>query len=150
MAFVKDVGGVEIYNICIQSFVHFYTNFWSYSNSKQCSAKRIVPERCRAAMSRTPRRTVPARRATRWPARRPHPLRAQGLHAARAAPSPNACAPRRLFFSPRHASPAARAMRTRRADRRSVCGPSRRPRPQPYYDSIFTVIRSSRASTHHI
>jgi hypothetical protein len=35
MAFVKVIGGIEIYNFHIQSFVHFYTNFWSYliSNS---------------------------------------------------------------------------------------------------------------------
>jgi hypothetical protein len=29
MAFVKVVGGTEIYNFRIQGFVHFSTNFWS-------------------------------------------------------------------------------------------------------------------------
>jgi hypothetical protein len=35
--------GLEIYNFRIQSFVHFCTNFWSYSNSNQFSAKQFVP-----------------------------------------------------------------------------------------------------------
>jgi hypothetical protein len=39
MAFVKVVGGNEIYNFRIQSFVHFSTNFWSYSIPNLCSAK---------------------------------------------------------------------------------------------------------------
>jgi hypothetical protein len=47
---------------------------------------------------------------------------------AHAVPYPDACAPRHLIFSPRHASPAARAVRARRADRWSVRGPARRPR----------------------
>jgi hypothetical protein len=40
MAFVKVVGGSEIYNFRIQSFVHFYSNFWSYSCSNGGSAKQ--------------------------------------------------------------------------------------------------------------
>jgi hypothetical protein len=37
MAFVKVVGGTEIYNFCIQSFVHFSTKFWSKSISNRRS-----------------------------------------------------------------------------------------------------------------
>jgi hypothetical protein len=52
MVFVKVVGGNEIYNFRIQNFVNFYTNFWSYSISKQCSAKQFVPGTLCAATSR--------------------------------------------------------------------------------------------------
>jgi hypothetical protein len=37
MAFVKVVGGTEIYNFSIQSFVHFSTKFWSKSISNRSS-----------------------------------------------------------------------------------------------------------------
>jgi hypothetical protein len=37
MAFVKVVGGTEIYNFCIQSFEHFSTQFWSKSISSRRS-----------------------------------------------------------------------------------------------------------------
>jgi hypothetical protein len=33
MAFVKVVGGIEIYDFHIHRLVHFYTIFWSYSIS---------------------------------------------------------------------------------------------------------------------
>jgi hypothetical protein len=39
MTFVKVVGGIEVYNFRIQSLVHFYTNFWSYSISNSGPAK---------------------------------------------------------------------------------------------------------------
>jgi hypothetical protein len=52
MAFVKVVGGIEIYNFRIQSFVHFYTYFWSYliSNSglAKCSVQGTDAPRHRA------------------------------------------------------------------------------------------------------
>jgi hypothetical protein len=41
MTFVKVVGGSEIYNYRIQSLVHFYSKFWSYSCSNSGSAKHL-------------------------------------------------------------------------------------------------------------
>jgi hypothetical protein len=63
MAFVKVVGGTEIYNFRIQSFMHFYTKFWSLSISNQGSAKRLGPNA--AALQRRAR----TRRASRRPLR---------------------------------------------------------------------------------
>jgi hypothetical protein len=77
MAFVKVVGGIEIYNFCIQSFVHFYTNFWSFSISKSGLAK------CSGQGAAAPRPRAPAGldvSATR----RPRP------HAGRGVPLPHA------------------------------------------------------------
>jgi hypothetical protein len=45
MAFVKVVGGSEIYNFRIQSLVHFYSKFWSYSCSNRDSAKQVEQPR---------------------------------------------------------------------------------------------------------
>jgi hypothetical protein len=36
-AFVKVVEGSEIYNFAIHLFVHFYSNFWSFSISNSAS-----------------------------------------------------------------------------------------------------------------
>jgi hypothetical protein len=92
MAFVKVVGGIEIYNFRIQSFLHFYTNFWSiqfqHCGPAACSGPDAARRRVRVPVGLSVRAT-----------RRPRP------HAARAAPSPDACAPRRLFFFLRHTSP---------------------------------------------
>jgi hypothetical protein len=66
-AFVKVVGGSEIYNFPIHHFVHFYSNFWSFSisNSELIWALRrgIAPARAPSAPARAPR-----------PHRRPDPL----------------------------------------------------------------------------
>jgi hypothetical protein len=53
MAFVKVVGGTEIYNFCVQSLMHFYTKFWSFS---------ILNHRSATLLSRTP--PVPVRHAS--------------------------------------------------------------------------------------
>jgi hypothetical protein len=63
MAFVKVVGGTEIYNFRIQSFMHFYTKFWSLSISNQGSAKHLGPNA--TALQRRAR----TRRASRRPLR---------------------------------------------------------------------------------
>jgi hypothetical protein len=41
MAFVKVVGGSEIYNFRIQSLVHLFSKFWSYSCLNRDSAKQL-------------------------------------------------------------------------------------------------------------
>jgi hypothetical protein len=49
MAFVKVVGGSEIYNFRIQCFVHFSTKVWRNFRSKSPSLKHSRPGRRRAA-----------------------------------------------------------------------------------------------------
>jgi hypothetical protein len=77
MAFVKVVGGSEIYNFCIQSFVHLYSKNWSFSISNTGTLSRCRPERRRTATSRAPACRVPQRPRPRSPpaeaARRPRP-----------------------------------------------------------------------------
>jgi hypothetical protein len=77
MAFVKVVGGTEIYNFRIQSFMHFYTKFWSFSILNQGSATRLGPNAAAPRRHAHPRAARPACvsaglnvRATRRP--RPH------------------------------------------------------------------------------
>jgi hypothetical protein len=108
--------------------IHFQTGVQQH----ELSQNAVAPRRC----ARHAPRSTPAASPSA-PAPRPR------FHAARAAPSPGACAPRRLFFSPRHASLAARAVRARQADRQSVRGPSHRPMSPPYYSRISAVFGSS-------
>jgi hypothetical protein len=57
MAFVKVVGGTEIYNFCIQSFVHFSTKFWSKSISNRRSTNyKWVGHTLRRDVARATRR----------------------------------------------------------------------------------------------
>jgi hypothetical protein len=133
MSFVKVVEGSEIYNFPIHHFVHFYSKFWSFACSNSGSAKRV---QVRVRPRRPPRRPH-QRRAPRPPRR---PSRAFPRHPRPEAP----------YFLPASRVTRRRTVRTHRADRRSVRGPSRRPRPPPYYGGIFTVIRSSQASTRPI
>jgi hypothetical protein len=79
MTFVKVVGGIEIYNFRIQSFVHYYTNFWSYLISNMGPAKRLgqgaTGPRRRALLRAEPTRRpalVSAPRVARGPADRGH------------------------------------------------------------------------------
>jgi hypothetical protein len=56
MAFVKVVGGSEIYNFRIQGFAHFYSKNWSFSSSNTGTSTRCRPESRHAfPMRRTPR-----------------------------------------------------------------------------------------------
>jgi hypothetical protein len=54
MVFVKVVGGSEIYNFRIQSFVHLYSKNWSFSISNAGTLSR-----CRLERRRAPRRPRP-------------------------------------------------------------------------------------------
>jgi hypothetical protein len=55
MAFVKVVGGSEIYNFRIQRFVYFYSKFWSFSGLNTGTSTRCRPVHRRAATSCAPR-----------------------------------------------------------------------------------------------
>jgi hypothetical protein len=68
MAFVKVVGGTEIYNFGIQSFVYFSTKLWSKSISKKHSANY---KWARGALRRD------VAHAARWSPRHPRPHAAQ-------------------------------------------------------------------------
>jgi hypothetical protein len=76
MAFVKVVGGTEIYNFGIQSLVHFSTNFGV--NQFQTGAQQIIegPGALCTAMSRRPR-AAPVRRSPRRPC--PHTAQAMRI-----------------------------------------------------------------------
>jgi hypothetical protein len=79
MTFVKIVGGIVIYNFRIQSFMHVYTKFWSFSILNNGSATRLGPNtaasqrraRPHAGRHRRPRHAPP--KATRQPWRAPSP-----------------------------------------------------------------------------
>jgi hypothetical protein len=76
MVFVKIVGGSEIYNFRIQSFVHLYSE--NGVIHFQTSAQQN--EMCQSAVA------PPRRPRSHQPPRRLRSHRARGLHAARAAP----------------------------------------------------------------
>jgi hypothetical protein len=109
MAFVKVVGGSEIYNFRIQCFVHFSTKVWRNFRSKSSSLKHSRPGRRRAATSRSPC-AVPARRT------KPPPTEA--------APSLGVRAPNAPHFYPVHVSPSP-SCRTRAPCTGRAAGPSR-------------------------
>jgi hypothetical protein len=143
MTFVKVVGGTEIYNFRIQSFMHFYTKFWSFSILNKGSATRWArtPTHRNVVCARAPR-VVPARR----PASTSAPRAAQGHTLAQACPFPMRRAPR-----PMGVLPAARTPRTAPYRLGARHGPSvhrrrppyaRRPRP-PCHGRIFKVMPSS-------
>jgi hypothetical protein len=143
MAFVKVVGGIEIYNFRIQSFVHFYTIFWSFSNSNSGPAARSGPNAAaprRHACSRAAHRArAPAGLGIRA-TRRPRP------HAGRGVPLPHAPHPEapRSPPGPSHAA-SRRTGPELAADRWSVGGIppyARRPR-SPYYGGISAVTATS-------
>jgi hypothetical protein len=121
MAFVKVVGGSEIYNFCIQSFVHFYSNFWSYSCSNGGSENKtgwphsalrrhaVTPRPCAArgraaSLGRHVPRDTQESAPRHTPAR--HPRRTGRTRTARpsgpSAASPPSCAVLRLEPSRRH------------------------------------------------
>jgi hypothetical protein len=142
MAFVKVVGGTEIYNFCIQSFVHFSTKFWSKSISNRRSTNyKWVGHTLRRDVARA------TRRASRPCADR------LGIR-ARTPPKPRAF-PRltplpevpRFYPAPRVAPRRLRRTRARphRADRRSVPRPAVRVPAEapPYHGRIHTVTPSS-------
>jgi hypothetical protein len=127
MAFVKVVGGSEIYNFPIHHLLHFSTNFWRKSYSNRGSATRFQASW----------RSAPRRRAT--PARRSSP---------RSFPRPTR-APRRIESRAPRASPLLRrTCAVRAADRRSVRGPgrTRAGRGASWYGDIFAVTTTSSLS----
>jgi hypothetical protein len=83
MTFVKIVGGIVIYNFRIQSFMHVYTKFWSFSILNNGSATRLGPNTA-ASQRRARPRVVPACR----PASASAPRTAQGHTPAVACPFP--------------------------------------------------------------
>jgi hypothetical protein len=91
MAFVKVVGGSEIYNFPIHHFVHFYSTFGSFARSKQgpwarsqANRRHAAPRLPRRTEARAPRRPFP--RAHRPEAARPEAPRPEGMGVA-----PTAC-----------------------------------------------------------
>jgi hypothetical protein len=116
MAFVKVVGGSEIYNFRIQSFVHLYSKNWSFSISNTCTLSRCRPERSRAPSAFAPEATA---------GRGNPPSQATHLPLAVATPQD-------ASIAPRHAPPRRRAVRalcTRRTASPSAVRPyARRPR----------------------
>jgi hypothetical protein len=110
IAFVKVVGGFEIYNFCIQSLVHFYTRFWIYLISNRGPAKRFGRGHHRAGRPRRPRRALSKA------ARRQRPPAGQGSL------FPIGRVLRPLESSPRAHHGQRRTGSVRAADRRSVGG----------------------------
>jgi hypothetical protein len=117
MTFVKVVGGTEIYNFCIQSFMHFYTKIWSFSMLNKGSTTRLGPEHRCATTSRAAACYVSCPRAGR--PRRPSHAPPKATRRPRRAPSPRAT-PRGPWESSRP--------RSRHGPRRtsSVCATDRR------------------------
>jgi hypothetical protein len=124
MAFVKIVGGSEIYNFRIKNLVHFYSNFWRKSRSNLGSAnfktagrtvRRDVALRCRARALNV-RVRVPPDAPPPEVARRPRPRAFPRRRAPRSG-NPRPCAhqgPRRTGrCAPRTAGPSAAHRRTR-------------------------------------
>jgi hypothetical protein len=136
MAFVKVVGGIEIYNFCIQSFVHFYTNFWSYLISNSGPAKRL------GHGAAAPRRHARPRAGRPFC---PH-------HAQPEATRPYASAPRCASFLAMRVSPRRRAIPTARTGR--IAGLTRAPAIRasvatpPHHGGIFVVSTPSPPSTY--
>jgi hypothetical protein len=54
MAFVKVVGGSEVYNFRVQSSVHLYSKNWSFSISNTGTLSHCRPERHRDAQESAP------------------------------------------------------------------------------------------------
>jgi hypothetical protein len=134
---VKVVGGSEICNFRIQSFVHFYTKFWSYSISNRCSAKSKL-------VGRALRRDVAPRRCARDHAPRPS-TSAPVLRPRR--PSPEAARRPKTHSSLGRPRPATRrSLRSRRRATRAVqagrvpLGLAVRPRPP-------ALVRRTKAGT---
>jgi hypothetical protein len=88
MAFVKVVGGSEIYNFRIQNFVHFYSKIWSFSSSNTGTMTRCRPERRRTATLRAPTRRAARGRA--FPMRRTPRLLGVFLRSRVPPPAPSA------------------------------------------------------------
>jgi hypothetical protein len=79
MAFVKVVGGTEIYNFCIQSFVHFSKKFWSKSISNRRSTNyKWAGRALRYDVARTARRARAPVASASAPAHRPRPVPSLG------------------------------------------------------------------------
>jgi hypothetical protein len=132
MVFVKVVGGIEIYNFCIQRLVHFYTRFWSFTIFNGGPAARLGSN----AAARVHAPAGLGVRATR----RPRP------HAGRGVPLPHALHPEApgsppgrahatdhavpARCAPRTADPSAAPHRTRasRGGRATTTSPSSRRR----------------------
>jgi hypothetical protein len=106
MAFVKVVGGSEIYNFRIQSFVHLYSKNWSFSISNTCTLSRCRPERSHAPSASAPEATA---------GRGNPPSQATHLPLAVATPQD-------ASIAPRHAPPRRRVVRAPRT--RRTTGPS--------------------------
>jgi hypothetical protein len=129
MAFVKVVGGFEIYNFRIQHLVHFYTRFWSFSIFNRVPAARlgsnaVAPRRRARPRAGRPRRLCHAPPDAPPPevARHPRPTRLPQAGAV----------PRDVSVCPCHAPPHRCAVRvpcTRRTAGPSAVRPyARRPR----------------------
>jgi hypothetical protein len=96
MTFVKVVGGIEIYNFRIQSFMHFYTKFWSFSILINGLATRLGPNA--ASRARAPAYLgVRATRCSRPHAGRgvplPHAPRPEAIGVLSAARTPQTAGP---------------------------------------------------------
>jgi hypothetical protein len=147
MDFVKVVGGTEIYNFGIQSFVHFSTKFWSKSISNKRSANyRWVGALCTArrasrlsagrlgVLARTPPRPHAFPRTTPCP------------EVPRFYPAPYAHAPRTgQTADPFHARPYARWPRLCRTTAESTPSSRRHRRTR----TLFKAAVPSPPSRHH-
>jgi hypothetical protein len=84
MTSVKVVGGSEMYNFCIQSFMHFCSKIWSFSGSNT-----VTPTRCRLERRDIARACAPVPRPHVVLPRRPRRRRAaRGHPPTEAVPSP--------------------------------------------------------------
>jgi hypothetical protein len=141
MAFVKIVGGIEIYNFRIRSCVHFYTNFCSYLISNSGLAKHL------GQGAAAPRRRARSRACRPWRPRQAQPKAPPTEAAASLASAPRCASFLAARVSPHHH--AVHAPRTKRtagptralAVRASVATP-------PYHSGIFVVSTSSPSSTY--
>jgi hypothetical protein len=110
MAFEKVVGGTEIYNFRIQSFMHFYTKFWSFSILNQGSATHLDPNAVMLRSRASPRAARSAREPAGLGVRATHRTRP---HAGRGMPLPHVPCPEAHWSPPSRAHTMDRAVPAR-------------------------------------